>query len=172
MTSSVPTSEPPSSTQPEGQPAPTKRRGFSLRDFGTRLSLSNLQIILVLLFVIGGQLVIDFGNRIVEGQLKVTQQEALEADIQRLQSEQQRLEEDKTYYNSPAYIQAWAHSDGKMVLPGEKIVIPLYKGQPRPKQPTLPAAPAAPMAKWATWWTLFFDSPPPAIQASDSSSNP
>lgn len=171
MTSSTPSSEPPNSP-PEGQPTPNARRVFSLRQFWGRLSLSNLQIILVLLFVIGGRLVIDFGQRIVEGQLKIKQQEDLEANIQTLQSQQQSLEEDKTYFNSPAYIQAWAHSDGKMVLPGEKIVVPLYKGQPRPKQALLPAAPPPPLAKWATWWTLFFDAPPPVTQAGNSPSNP
>jgi len=166
MTASAPPNEPPQSSQ---KTASTRR--VSLRALWGRLSLSNLQIILVLLFVIGGQLVIDFGKRVVDGQQKVLQQEALEADIQRLQSEQQQLEEEKTYYNSPAYIQAWAHSDGKMVLPGEKIVVPLYKGQPRPKQSPLPETPAAPLPKWATWWTLFFDTPPPVIPAGDSSSN-
>ena len=98
MTSSMPQNELSGSPQPEGQPTPAPRHGFPLREFWGRLSLSNLQIILVLLFVIGGQMVIDFGKRIVEGQQKVTQQEALEAAIQMLQSEQQQLEEDKAYY--------------------------------------------------------------------------
>ena len=167
MTVPTPSTEPDQPNQPETGPAPARR--LSVRGLWGRLSLSNLQIILVLLVVLGGRLVIDFYNRIIEGQTKVAQQEKLEQDIQQLQSEQQQLEAQKTYFNSPAYIQAWAHSDGKMVLPGEKIVVPLYKGQPRPKQPVLPQAPAPPLPNWATWWALFFDDAPPGLPAASTS---
>ena len=170
MTVPSPSTQPDPLPQPENRPAPAPRRR-SIRELWGRLSLSNLQIILVLLLVLGGRLVIDFYNRIIEGQDKIAQQEKLEQDIQQLQSEQQKLEEQKTYFNSPAYIQAWAHSDGKMVLPGEKIVVPLYKGQPRAKQPVLPEAPAQPLPNWVTWWSLFFDDPPPALPAASSSSS-
>jgi cell division protein FtsL len=126
----------------------------------------------VILLVIGGRLVIDFGRRIVEGQDKIAQQDSLEAEIRRLQLEQGKLQADKTYYSSAAYVEAWAHSEGKMVRPGEKIVIPLYKGQPRPKPPVIPPAPAPPAAKWVTWWTLFFDTSPPSGQSGGASRNP
>jgi cell division protein FtsB len=168
MTVPTPSTEPDQPSQPAERSTPGPRR-LSIREMWGRLSLSNLQIILVLLLVLGGRLAIDFYNRIIEGQAKVNQQQKLEQEIQQLQSEQQTLEGQKTYFNSPAYIQAWAHSDGKMVLPGEKIVIPLYKGQPRPKQPILPQAPAQPLPNWATWWSLFFDAPPPALPATSPS---
>jgi cell division protein FtsB len=151
---------PPDLPQAQNAPRPAPIQLF--RKFWGRLSLSNLQIILIILIVIGGRLVIDFSQRIFEGQQKLAQQHALESDIQAQQTEQQQLEAAKVYYSSPAYIETWAHGEGKMVRSGEKIVIPLYKGQPRPRAPQFPSGPAPALPRWVVWWAMFFDSPPPA----------
>jgi cell division protein FtsB len=158
-------SDSPHPPQPDEVAPPVRRRRQTLRDAWTRLSLSNLQIILVVLIVIGGRLVIDFGQRIVDGQNKIAQQDRLDSHIQALESQRQQLEADKNYYSSPSYIETWAHSDGKMVRPGEKIVIPLFKGQPQPKPSPVPAEAPQLLPKWLTWWTLFFDAPPPGSPA-------
>lgn len=156
MSTSLPPTAPPTTK-------PSRSRPFqALGRFWGSLSLSNLQILLIVLIIIGGRLVIDFGQRIVEGQQKLAQQHLLESDIAALQLKQQQLEADKVYYGSPAYIETWAHGEGKMVRDGEKIVIPLYKGQPRPRLPQAPAGPGPALPRWAVWWAMFIDEPPPA----------
>jgi hypothetical protein len=133
--------------------------------------LSNFQIILIALIVVGGRLVIDFSQRIIEGQLKVGQQRELEAEIERLLAEQRDLEAAKAYYSSPSYVEYWAHNEGKMVREGERLVIPLYD-EPRPEVVELPASgpgdAPAPIPVWQVWWSLFFDSSPPLNQPPQS----
>ena len=127
--------------------------------------LTNWQIILILLVVIGGRLVIDFSQRIVEGQQKLAEQRALEAQIATLQTEQKSLEAARIYYSSQAYLEAWAHDQGKMVLDGETLVIPVYQQDAPDEKTTLATVPnpTAQQARpaWKIWWSLFFDTQPP-----------
>jgi cell division protein FtsB len=142
------------------QPSPPRRPIFRL---------TNWQIILTMLVIIGGRLVIDFSQRIVEGQQKLGEQRALEAQIADLQAEQKSLEASRIYYNSQAYVEAWAHDQGKMVLDGEILVIPVYQ-QDSPdtetELATVPSTSAAPTDRptWQVWWSLFFDIQPPTPQ--------
>ncbi len=130
-----------------------------------RLPLSNLQIILIALIVVGGRLVIDFSQRIIEGQKKIAEERALEAEIRVLVAEQKALGEAKARYSSPSYIETWAHNDGKMVREGEVLVIPIYEQAGNPAESRADQASpgqAEPLPAWAVWWSLFFDISPPA----------
>ncbi len=146
----------PSSNQPQETSGTNKPR---LRI----MPLSNLQIILIALIVVGGRLVIDFSQRIIEGQQKVTEQQRLEAEISALLHEKRALEVAKAYYGSSAFIEAWAHDQGKMVREGEILVIPIYEGAAQVSDTiTAPSSrDDAHLSPWQVWWTLFFGSPPP-----------
>jgi len=151
----------PVTEQPPPEPIPRRERSRL-----PRIRLSNWQIILIALVIVGGRLVFDFSNRIIEGQEKVDEQRELELEIQRLREEQRQLEAAKAYYSSPAYVEAWAHSEGKMVREGERLVVPMYEGTPVPaaipaEPPPAPVQVEAP-DPWAIWWSLFFDSAPPS----------
>ena len=123
--------------------------------------LTNVQIILIVLAVVGLRLIVDISQRIVEGRQMITEQRDLEAEIEALLEEQAALEALKFYYNSDAFVEAWAHGEGKMVREGETLVIPILLGEPAPT-PILPEAPTtAALPPWQVWWSLFFDSPPP-----------
>jgi cell division protein FtsB len=126
-----------------------------------RIPLSNLQIVLIALAVVGGRLIIDFSQRILEGQSKVAEQRYLEAEIASLTQKQQKLEADKAYYSSPAYIEAWAHDQGKMVRDGEILVIPQYDQYTQPGIAVTSSETIKPSPIWHIWWSLFFDGPPP-----------
>mgnify|MGYP001057915003 CR=1 FL=1 len=131
-----------------------------------RMPLANWQVILIVLVVIGGRLAIDFSQRIIEGQQKVAQQRQLEAELEALVQERKQLEAAKAYYSSTAFVEAWAHDEGKMVRDGEVLVIPIYEqaAQSTPT-PAVPPSASPPIAPWRVWWTLFFDSPPPSSEA-------
>ena len=133
------------------QPAPQERR---------RIPLTNLQIILIALIVLGGRLALDFSQRIVEGQQKVAEQRQLETEIEALRAEQRALEAAKAYYSSEAFIEAWAHDEGKMVREGERLVIPVVEGSTPTIEPSAPQL-NRPIPPWHVWWLLFFDTPPP-----------
>ena len=146
---------------PSEQPAPApERRRW-------RFSLNNLQIILIALVVVGGRLVIDFSQRIVEGQQKTEEQRQIEAEIDALMLEREELEAAKAYYSSEAFVEVWAHDEGKMVRDGEVLVVPLYTGNPLPEA-VLDAPSGAgpttsqPVNPWRVWWGMFFDVAPPS----------
>jgi cell division protein FtsB len=125
-----------------------------------RARLTNVQIILIVVAVVGLRLVFDFSQRIVEGQRMVAEQRQLEAEIEALLEEQALLEAMKLYYGSDAFVEAWAHDEGKMVREGEVLVIPIPLGEPAPT--TAPSeTPVTSLPPWHVWWLLFFDSPPP-----------
>lgn len=126
-----------------------------------RIPLNNLQIILIALVVISGRLIFDFSQRILEGQAKITEQHDLEARIAELTRDQQELETIKAYYSSPAYVEAWAHDQGKMVRTGETLVIPIYDKNARSGLTVTSSEPVRPLPTWQVWWSLFFDSPLP-----------
>ena len=128
--------------------------------------LSNWQIILILLIIVGGRLVIDFSQRIIEGQEKLQEQRELEAEVARLRQEQRELQNIRRYYSSQSFVEAWAHDEGKMVREGEVLIIPLYQ---QTRSTTIAAADTSnesspePRPSWEVWWSLFFDNPPPLI---------
>ena len=73
---------------------------------------------------------------------------------------------ERDYAQSDAFVEQWAHSDGKMVRPGEVLVIPVPVSTPVAATPTpsvfleIETSPPTPQP-WTLWWSLFFDSPPP-----------
>lgn len=127
-----------------------------------RIPLNNLQIILIALVIVSGRLIIDFSQRILEGQSKIAEQNALEAKITELTQEQRDLEATKSYYGSPAYVEAWAHDHGKMVREGEVLVIPAYDKYARSGLTVTSLEPVRPMPVWQVWWSLFFDTSAPS----------
>lgn len=135
-----------------------------------RIPLSNLQIIMIVLIAIGGRLAIDFSQRIVEGQKKINEQHDLEAEIDELERDQQRLEAEKAYYSSSSFVESWAHDEGKMVRDGERIVVPLYEDVPEQQAPqaTTAAEQQSAIPAWQVWWTLFFDTAPPFLASAGS----
>ncbi len=158
-------------TQNTTQLLPPSRTKSSQRNNGPffrRIPLSNLQIVLIALAVVGGRLIIDFSQRVLEGQSKVAEQRYLEADIASLTQDQQKLEADKAYYSSPAYVEAWAHDQGKMVRDGEILVIPEYDQYTQTGNTVTSSEPIRPLPIWHIWWSLFLDGPPPL----DSNANP
>ena len=152
----------PESEEATPQPDEPQEPIFHRRPY--RLPLSNAQIILIALIIVGGRLIIDFGQRIVEGQQKIAQQRQLEAEIDALVQEQQNLLSAKAYYGSPAFIETWAHDEGKMVREGEVLVVPLYEEDESLEASATDSVvlrPPEPLLPWQVWWTLFFDAPPP-----------
>lgn len=141
-------------TPPEEAP---QQQGSFLR----RMHLTNWQIILIALIVVGGRLVIDFSQRIVEGQQKASEQRHLEAEIEALLQEQKTLQAAKAYYTSPAFVEAWAHNEGKMVRQGEVLVVPIYKNPEEAVAAAHPQPVNEPLSPLSVWWTLFFEGSPP-----------
>ena len=113
-----------------------------------------------MILAIGLPLAIDFRRRIEQGQTVTADRRELEAAIETLGTEQQALMAERAYIASDAFVEAWAHDQGKMVRDGERLVIPIPQGEPIVEQPAQRGA-GEPISNWHVWWSLFFDGPPP-----------
>ncbi len=132
--------------------------------------ISSVQVMFAAILSIGLILAINFSARIAAGQPLQAAYSKVSAEIVTLQAQQAQLTTQRDYVLSDAYVEQWARSDGKMVRPGEVLVIPV------PSSADVAAATAEPLVvaeaiqttddqppPWVLWWQIFLDGPPPAI---------
>ncbi len=128
--------------------------------------ITGLQILFVAILAIGMLLTINFSARISRGQQYDDLKVQVEGTIDTLQAENTDLRRELDFVQSDAAVEDWAHREGKMIRPGEVLVIPvpglvLPTATPvatpapldEPEQPDIPAP--------DLWWSLFFDGDPP-----------
>ncbi|MFN8450337.1 MAG: septum formation initiator family protein [Anaerolineae bacterium] len=131
--------------------------------------ISSVQVMFAAILSIGMILAINFSTRITEGQPLQVAYSRVSDEIVDLQAEHARLTAQRDYVLSDAYVEQWARADGKMVRPGEVLVVPVPAGieaetTPEP-QVSLDQVRTTPQENppWVLWWQIFFDSPPPGI---------
>lgn len=131
--------------------------------------ISSVQVMFAAILSIGLILAINFSARISEGQPLQAAFSRVSAEISTLEAQQAQLTAQRDYVLSDAYVEQWARSDGKMVRPGEVLVVPV------PSSADIASATAEPILvpetvqiandqppSWVLWWQIFFDSPPPS----------
>ena len=136
-----------------------KKRGGS--------QISGVQVMFAAILSIGLILAINFSTRISAGQPLQEAYNRVQTEIAELQAEQADLTALRNYVRSDAYVEQWARDDGKMIRPGEVLVVPVPSGRsieatPAPQVSfedvrTTPDEPEP----WMLWWQLFFDNLPP-----------
>src|SRR3990172_8720616 len=95
----------------------------------TRNRLSSVQVMFAAILAIGLLLAFTYSSRIAAGQpLEHFSQQVLQ-EIDQLKQEQAALIAERDYAMSDAYVEAWARDEGKMVRPGEVLVIPVPSGE-------------------------------------------
>lgn len=128
--------------------------------------LSGLQIMFAAILAIGLILGLNFTSLIASGQPLQELYQQVNGEIERLQQDQAALIQERDYAQSDAYVAQWARSEGKMVLPGEVLVVPVPSSvqavavpvaEPTVAIETRPPEPEP----WHIWWAMFFDSAPP-----------
>lgn len=131
---------------------------------------SGVQVLFAAILTIGLFLAIDFSGRISAGRPIEQAYQQVSTEIARLDQEQADLIAQRDYVRSDAYVALWARTDGKMVLPGERLVIPVPSNAGIVPTPTPNFMPQEVITSlpgpdpWALWWGLFFDGPPPALR--------
>ncbi|MFZ4826549.1 MAG: hypothetical protein ACOYLB_04280 [Phototrophicaceae bacterium] len=137
----------------------------------SRSQLTGVQISLSVIVAFGLILAINFNSRISAGIPLIERYESVSTEVQELRQEQATLVALRDYSQSDAFVEYWAHSEGKMVREGEILVIPIPEQNiailPTPiPQFSVPieTAPKQP-AEWKLWWALFFDTSPPFNQS-------
>src|SRR5262245_15537071 len=87
--------------------------------------LSGIQIMFAAILAIGLVLGLNFTNLVSTGQPLQQLYNQVTDEIARLQQEQGDLIRERDYVRSDAFVESWARSEGKMVKPGEILVIPV-----------------------------------------------
>ncbi len=136
------------------------------RPNGRGNTLSGLQIMFAAILAIGLILAINFSTRIASNRLQSEVYQRVEEEVEQLKAERATLIAQRDYVQSDAFVSDWARSEGKMVRPGEVIVVPLVPQSAI--QPTVTPIPFTDVETvppdpdpWELWWALFFDSSPP-----------
>lgn len=111
-------------------------------------------------------LAINFSSRIAATQPLQQTYEEVSAEIERLRQEQADLIVERDYVRSDAYVEQWARDEGKMVRPGEVLIVPVPSSTdvevaPDDSQIVEVETSAPAPESWRVWWELFFDTPPP-----------
>lgn len=128
--------------------------------------LSGLQIMFAAILAIGLILGLNFTNLVSSGQPLQQKFNQLKTEITDLEQEQADLIRERDFVQSDAYVETWAHDEGKMVQPGQTLIIPVppasaAESTPEPGPEIAIETTAPEPENWQLWWSLFFDSPPP-----------
>ncbi|MBI3761818.1 MAG: hypothetical protein HY260_08160 [Chloroflexi bacterium] len=115
------------------------------------------QILLIVSLALGVTVLIDFNRRLANAQRLVNDATELAHQVATLAAQRDVLATEKAYANSDQAVEDWARSSGKLVKPGEVLVVPLPPGgvTPTPQPPSTPAPVELP--NYQLWWGLFFD---------------
>jgi cell division protein FtsB len=141
-------------TKPPSRPRPTTQ-------------LSGLQVMFAVILAVGLLLAINFSSRIAAGKPLLDAYDEVNAEILELELEQATLSAELQYVQSSAFVERWARDNGKMIRPGERLVIPVpveIAATPVPsslenEQQFDSGIPTS--EPWEMWWALFFDFEPP-----------
>lgn len=128
--------------------------------------LSSTQVMFAVILAVGLMLAINFSSRIVADRSLNEVQTTVLREIDLLKREQSDLIARLEYVKSDAYVEAWAHSEGKMVRDGEVLVFPVPSTYATPApvlmENTAPVETTLPRPEnWHIWWAMFFDAPAP-----------
>lgn len=120
------------------------------------------------ILAIGLILGLNFTSLVSAGQPLQQLHEQVIGEIDRLELDQAGLIRERDFVQSDAYVESWARDEGKMVRPGEVLVIPVPSqllAEATPEvQPVIPVTTgAAQPGNWELWWALFFDTAPPNL---------
>ena len=136
-----------------------------------RRQLSSTQVLFAVILTIALMLAIQFSSRIQDERELTTIRDTVDQEIELLRREQADLIDQLAFVESDAYVESWAHSEGRMVRNGEVLVIPVPSNitLQQETQTIVPEAVTAvdttlpEPATWEVWWALFFDTTPPQI---------
>lgn len=134
--------------------------------------LSSTQVMFAIIVAIGLILALQFSSRISAERDLNRIRDTIQEEINLLQREQSDLIDQLAFVESDAYVEAWAHREGRMIREGEVLVIPIPSEatltQPTPAEDaeeqrvTIETTDPQP-ENWQLWWSLFFDAPPPSL---------
>ena len=114
-------------------------------------------IYILILILVAVYLIIDLNTRLSTLTFLENQEATLQADVVKLQSTLDTVNDRINYANSDTAVDEWARQQGLMRKEDDFVIIPL-PGEYETPTPTLYPVPViTPAPNWAIWKSLIFD---------------
>ncbi len=120
-----------------------------------------MDIVTVLVCTIAILFVLAFGGKALESYRLRRHNEKLRREMAALEQETAELQARLTYVQSTEYVEQVAREQFKLVKPGEKLIIPIFRRgpvvvtTPTPLLPTSMPVAEQPASYWPAWWELL-----------------
>ena len=119
-----------------------------------RPPLTLLQLLALVGVAVGLLIAFNLNRQLAESQRLRAAADVAATEAARLRAENAALQTQVAYATTDAAVIEWAHESGKLVQPGEVLVVPVIptaEPTPVPPPPALPPPPP----NWQLWWNLF-----------------
>lgn len=120
-----------------------------------RLSLNIKKVGLIVVAAIMFLLVMDLNSRLSELSRLRSQRDQAATVVAELESTLSVLKTQVEYARSEGAVEDWAYSEGKMVRPGEVLIIPLSPPGTTPQPVLIPTPTVVPVQNWEIWMALI-----------------
>ena len=120
-----------------------------------KIHLDIKKIGLIAVAVILFFLVMDLNSRLNEFSRLASQRDQAATVVADLESTLGVLKTQVEYARSEGAVEEWAYSEGKMVRPGENLIIPLSPPGTTPQPVLLPTQVVEPVQNWEIWMALI-----------------
>jgi len=117
------------------------------------------QIVFIGALIVVLPLVIDINNRLNTIYQMKQEKSRLNQELLQLQAENETLQAQLEFVQSPEYTELWARTQARMILPGQVAVIPLADKNPATKSPTIAGGwnrTPTDLSPTKAWRDLFF----------------
>ncbi len=122
---------------------------------GFKILKRHIYILIFILVAI--TLIIDLNTRLSTLSFLENQEETLQADVVKLQSTLDTVNDRINYANSDTAVDEWARQQGLMRKQDDFVIIPLSGEFETPTPTPYPIPVITPAPNWAIWKSLIFD---------------
>jgi cell division protein FtsB len=123
--------------------------------------MKNIQFDKKRIFVVAGLvllffLMMDLNTRLNDLYRLTHERDSMRTEIANLTSTAVGLQTQIAYATSDLAVEEWAREEGKMVQPGDQLIVPISPSDATPMPVISVQATQDDLKNWQVWWALFF----------------
>ncbi|MEW6718808.1 MAG: hypothetical protein AB1345_15085 [Chloroflexota bacterium] len=118
------------------------------------------QVVVATAIVVGVFIIVGFIKRVTEWQHFSALEAQVAATATQLKQTEISLQTQIAYATSEKAVEEWAIGEGKLVRPGEVLVVPKPDSESTPVPAITPTPTPTPIPNWQVWYVLFFGDVP------------
>ena len=134
--------------------------------------LASLQLMFTVTLALGMLLAFQFAKRIADSRPLHKEYEQTRAEVNELEIERSQLRDELAFIQSDDFVEIWARTEARMLLPGDVFVFPIYpeteaitesppvsETTQNERVKSVPKVIDEASSNWQLWKQLFFDDP-------------